>query len=184
MNNVRPASYAPATGADGQLMYVQHPQSNLNNFDTVRSYGSAADELELYVPPPPDFLQNLNNQQQQGMPPLANGPVVPMGHHHYGPAASPRRVVMMESAGGAEAAGEHVQHPAAAMMAAGVPAMVVRRAPQQQHAGQHLQGGGRPSWIVNDLDSIKGSYYDSQKIQNGEKSSFLIYHNFFFLFFF
>ncbi|CAG0921142.1 unnamed protein product [Notodromas monacha] len=76
-SSLRPASYAPAT-TDSNL-YNQ--QSNLNNFDTVRSYGSAADELEMYVPPPPDFLQNLNNHGPNGSSVIGICP---------GPSCSPR----------------------------------------------------------------------------------------------
>ncbi|KAK6637236.1 hypothetical protein RUM44_007650 [Polyplax serrata] len=52
----RPASYtATSTDPTGHLGLVQTP---LNNLDTLRSYGSAGDELECELPP--DYVKNLN----------------------------------------------------------------------------------------------------------------------------
>lgn len=48
----RPASCAGAGGGGGG-----EPGALLNNMDTLRSYGSAGDELEGI---PPDYLRNLN----------------------------------------------------------------------------------------------------------------------------
>nr|XP_018896045.1 PREDICTED: fat-like cadherin-related tumor suppressor homolog isoform X2 [Bemisia tabaci] len=50
---VRPASYVATTHNDVHILARQ-----LNNLDTLRSYGSAGDELETV---PPDYLRNLNN---------------------------------------------------------------------------------------------------------------------------
>ncbi|XP_074651233.1 protocadherin Fat 1-like [Tubulanus polymorphus] len=63
----RPLSYAPG-GAN-------EPMNPLNNFDMIRNYGSAADELEninsaIYTP---EFLQNLQK----------NSNVAPSQHHGY-----------------------------------------------------------------------------------------------------
>lgn len=49
----RPASYTGAT--NHEILYTAVTQ--LNNLDTLRSYGSAGDELEM----PPDYLRNLNH---------------------------------------------------------------------------------------------------------------------------
>ncbi|KAI5732884.1 hypothetical protein M8J76_005324 [Diaphorina citri] len=51
--HTRPASYTGATNND--ILYSAVTQ--LNNLDTLRSYGSAGDELEM----PPDYLRNLNH---------------------------------------------------------------------------------------------------------------------------
>ncbi|KAL1459777.1 hypothetical protein WDU94_011731, partial [Cyamophila willieti] len=51
--HTRPASYTGATNND--ILYSAVTQ--LNNLDTLRSYGSAGDELEI----PPDYLRNLNH---------------------------------------------------------------------------------------------------------------------------
>lgn len=51
--HTRPASYTGATNNDIHYTAV----TQLNNLDTLRSYGSAGDELEM----PPDYLRNLNH---------------------------------------------------------------------------------------------------------------------------
>lgn len=49
----RPVSFTPSTH------HEQYIAATLNNLDTMRSYGSAGDELENV---PPDYLRNLNRQ--------------------------------------------------------------------------------------------------------------------------
>nr|CAD7395413.1 unnamed protein product [Timema poppensis] len=49
----RPASYTPSSNNET----APYPVGVLNNLDTLRSYGSAGDELENV---PPDYLRNLN----------------------------------------------------------------------------------------------------------------------------
>ncbi|GLH14886.1 Fat-like cadherin-related tumor suppressor homolog [Gryllus bimaculatus] len=51
----RPASYTPSS--NNEPAPYNHPAAMLNNLDTLRSYGSAGDELENV---PPDYLRNLN----------------------------------------------------------------------------------------------------------------------------
>lgn len=51
----RPASYTPSS--NNEPSSYNHPAAVLNNLDTLRSYGSAGDELENV---PPDYLRNLN----------------------------------------------------------------------------------------------------------------------------
>lgn len=50
----RPTSYTPSSN---EPIYNYNPAVVLNNLDTLRSYGSAGDELENV---PPDYLRNLN----------------------------------------------------------------------------------------------------------------------------
>ncbi|XP_024879658.1 fat-like cadherin-related tumor suppressor homolog isoform X4 [Temnothorax curvispinosus] len=52
----RPASYTPSSNNE-PATYGNTAAVALNNLDTLRSYGSAGDELENF---PPDYLRNLN----------------------------------------------------------------------------------------------------------------------------
>lgn len=52
----RPASYTPSSNNE-QVLLSSAAAVALNNLDTLRSYGSAGDELENF---PPDYLRNLN----------------------------------------------------------------------------------------------------------------------------
>ncbi|XP_076767085.1 FAT atypical cadherin kugelei isoform X6 [Xylocopa sonorina] len=52
----RPASYTPSSNNE-PAAYSNSAAVALNNLDTLRSYGSAGDELENF---PPDYLRNLN----------------------------------------------------------------------------------------------------------------------------
>lgn len=52
----RPASYTPSSNNE-PANYGTAAAVALNNLDTLRSYGSAGDELENF---PPDYLRNLN----------------------------------------------------------------------------------------------------------------------------
>ncbi|XP_076387964.1 FAT atypical cadherin kugelei isoform X3 [Megachile rotundata] len=52
----RPASYTPSSNNE-PAPYSNSAAVALNNLDTLRSYGSAGDELENF---PPDYLRNLN----------------------------------------------------------------------------------------------------------------------------
>ncbi|XP_014600494.1 PREDICTED: fat-like cadherin-related tumor suppressor homolog isoform X3 [Polistes canadensis] len=52
----RPASYTPSSNNE-PTAYGNTAAVALNNLDTLRSYGSAGDELENF---PPDYLRNLN----------------------------------------------------------------------------------------------------------------------------
>ncbi|XP_076646629.1 FAT atypical cadherin kugelei isoform X7 [Halictus rubicundus] len=52
----RPASYTPSSNNE-PAAYGNSAAVALNNLDTLRSYGSAGDELENF---PPDYLRNLN----------------------------------------------------------------------------------------------------------------------------
>ncbi|XP_044007072.1 fat-like cadherin-related tumor suppressor homolog isoform X2 [Aphidius gifuensis] len=52
----RPASYTPSSNNE-PMSYGNSAAVALNNLDTLRSYGSAGDELENF---PPDYLRNLN----------------------------------------------------------------------------------------------------------------------------
>lgn len=52
----RPASYTPSSNNE-PTPYSHSAAAVLNNLDTLRSYGSAGDELENV---PPDYLRNLN----------------------------------------------------------------------------------------------------------------------------
>lgn len=52
----RPASYTPSSNNE-PVAYGNSAAVALNNLDTLRSYGSAGDELENF---PPDYLRNLN----------------------------------------------------------------------------------------------------------------------------
>lgn len=52
----RPASYTPSSNNE-PATYGNSAAVALNNLDTLRSYGSAGDELENF---PPDYLRNLN----------------------------------------------------------------------------------------------------------------------------
>ncbi|XP_066149601.1 fat-like cadherin-related tumor suppressor homolog isoform X2 [Euwallacea fornicatus] len=57
----RPVSYTPSSHTDG--IYNNNATTlMLNNLDTLRSYGSAGDELEIA----PDYGKNLNRNTQQG----------------------------------------------------------------------------------------------------------------------
>ena len=60
----RPASYTPSTADSVNTLA-------LNNFDSVRNYGSAADELEniadIRYPELPEFLQNLNVDKKSSL---------------------------------------------------------------------------------------------------------------------
>lgn len=59
----RPVSYTPSSQIDPQ--YNCNPVILYNNLDTLRSYGSAGDELENV---PPDYVKNLNrNTVQSGL---------------------------------------------------------------------------------------------------------------------
>lgn len=59
--NSRPLSYTPSSQhADG--LYNCPPAIVFNNLDTLRSYGSAGDELESV---PPDYARNLNRNNVQ-----------------------------------------------------------------------------------------------------------------------
>ncbi|XP_023314181.1 fat-like cadherin-related tumor suppressor homolog isoform X1 [Trichogramma pretiosum] len=55
----RPASYTPSSNNEQQVLLgcTSAAAVALNNLDTLRSYGSAGDELENF---PPDYLRNLN----------------------------------------------------------------------------------------------------------------------------
>ncbi|XP_014210543.1 fat-like cadherin-related tumor suppressor homolog [Copidosoma floridanum] len=54
----RPVSYTPLTNNEQVLLGCSSSAAvALNNLDTLRSYGSAGDELENF---PPDYLRNLN----------------------------------------------------------------------------------------------------------------------------
>ena len=56
----RPVSYTPSSNNEQQQVLLGCTNSAavaLNNLDTLRSYGSAGDELENF---PPDYLRNLN----------------------------------------------------------------------------------------------------------------------------
>ncbi|XP_046394541.1 fat-like cadherin-related tumor suppressor homolog isoform X2 [Ischnura elegans] len=64
----RPASYTPS-GANDPTTAAAVAFTTLNNLDTLRSYGSAGDELESTVPP--DYLRNLNHSHTRGG--LSNG---------------------------------------------------------------------------------------------------------------
>jgi len=52
----RPASYTPSSNNE-PTPYSHSAAAVLNNLDTLRSYGSAGDELENV---PPDYVRNLN----------------------------------------------------------------------------------------------------------------------------
>nr|XP_042897100.1 fat-like cadherin-related tumor suppressor homolog isoform X1 [Parasteatoda tepidariorum] len=56
----RPASYTPST---------QDSVNALNNFDTVRSYGSAADDLENFPRQSNDYVQNISKPSITGVIP-------------------------------------------------------------------------------------------------------------------
>ncbi|KAJ8953022.1 hypothetical protein NQ318_015384 [Aromia moschata] len=57
----RPVSYTPSSQNDP--IYNCNATVMLNNLDTLRSYGSAGDELENV---PPDYVRNLNRSTPQG----------------------------------------------------------------------------------------------------------------------
>lgn len=58
----RPLSYTPSSQND-PLYNCNNATMMLNNLDTLRSYGSAGDELENV---PPDYVRNLNRNTPQG----------------------------------------------------------------------------------------------------------------------
>ncbi|XP_044594516.1 fat-like cadherin-related tumor suppressor homolog isoform X4 [Cotesia glomerata] len=62
----RPASYTPSS--NNEPSYGTTAAVALNNLDTLRSYGSAGDELENF---PPDYLRNLNRSTPVPNPTLA-----------------------------------------------------------------------------------------------------------------
>ncbi|XP_011501552.1 PREDICTED: fat-like cadherin-related tumor suppressor homolog [Ceratosolen solmsi marchali] len=59
----RPASYTPSSNNEQVLLGCSSAAVALNNLDTLRSYGSAGDELENF---PPDYLRNLNRSTAAG----------------------------------------------------------------------------------------------------------------------
>ncbi|XP_058804510.1 fat-like cadherin-related tumor suppressor homolog isoform X2 [Phymastichus coffea] len=61
----RPASYTPSSNNE-QVLLSSAAAVALNNLDTLRSYGSAGDELENF---PPDYLRNLNRNTVLTQPP-------------------------------------------------------------------------------------------------------------------
>lgn len=63
---MRPVSYSAATSNND--LYVTATQ--LNNLDTLRSYGSAGDELENV---PPDYVRNLNRAPNITKHKITNG---------------------------------------------------------------------------------------------------------------
>lgn len=69
----RPASYTPSSNNE-PIAYSNTAAVALNNLDTLRSYGSAGDELENF---PPDYLRNLNRSTP--VPPPSLGHSNPMG---------------------------------------------------------------------------------------------------------
>ncbi|XP_063239987.1 LOW QUALITY PROTEIN: fat-like cadherin-related tumor suppressor homolog [Bacillus rossius redtenbacheri] len=75
----RPASYTPSSNNEP-------PPCLLNNLDTLRSYGSAGDELEGVVPP--DYLRNLNRNAGASAAAVASGGVAAWpdlaGHNQLG----------------------------------------------------------------------------------------------------
>ncbi|XP_034945358.1 fat-like cadherin-related tumor suppressor homolog isoform X2 [Chelonus insularis] len=62
----RPASYTPSS--NNEPTYGTSAAVALNNLDTLRSYGSAGDELENF---PPDYLRNLNRSTPVPNPTLS-----------------------------------------------------------------------------------------------------------------
>ncbi|XP_076257504.1 FAT atypical cadherin kugelei isoform X3 [Rhynchophorus ferrugineus] len=58
----RPVSYTPSSQNEGTYA-CNNATIMLNNLDTLRSYGSAGDELENV---PPDYVRNLNRSTPQG----------------------------------------------------------------------------------------------------------------------
>ncbi|XP_046748553.1 fat-like cadherin-related tumor suppressor homolog isoform X2 [Diprion similis] len=64
----RPASYTPSSNNE-PAPYSNSAAVALNNLDTLRSYGSAGDELENF---PPDYLRNLNRSTPLPPPSLSN----------------------------------------------------------------------------------------------------------------
>ncbi|XP_048512093.1 fat-like cadherin-related tumor suppressor homolog isoform X4 [Athalia rosae] len=64
----RPASYTPSSNNE-PAPYSNSAALALNNLDTLRSYGSAGDELENF---PPDYLRNLNRSTPLPPPTLTN----------------------------------------------------------------------------------------------------------------
>ncbi|XP_054014590.1 fat-like cadherin-related tumor suppressor homolog isoform X2 [Hylaeus anthracinus] len=63
----RPASYTPSSNNE-PAAYSNSAAVALNNLDTLRSYGSAGDELENF---PPDYLRNLNRSTPVPPPSLS-----------------------------------------------------------------------------------------------------------------
>ncbi|XP_030767379.1 fat-like cadherin-related tumor suppressor homolog isoform X3 [Sitophilus oryzae] len=58
----RPVSYTPSSQNEGTYV-CNNTTMMFNNLDTLRSYGSAGDELENV---PPDYVRNLNRSAPQG----------------------------------------------------------------------------------------------------------------------
>ncbi|KAJ8667841.1 hypothetical protein QAD02_009504, partial [Eretmocerus hayati] len=63
----RPASYTPSSNNEQTVLLSCNSAAAvaLNNLDTLRSYGSAGDELENF---PPDYLRNLNRNNSGALP--------------------------------------------------------------------------------------------------------------------
>lgn len=74
----RPASYTPSSNNE-PVAYSNTAAVALNNLDTLRSYGSAGDELEII---PPDYLRNLNRRTP--VPPPSLGHSIPVGGNSAG----------------------------------------------------------------------------------------------------
>lgn len=74
----RPASYTPSSNNE-PVAYSNTAAVALNNLDTLRSYGSAGDELEII---PPDYLRNLNRRTP--VPPPSLGHSIPVGGNNAG----------------------------------------------------------------------------------------------------
>ncbi|XP_046644672.1 fat-like cadherin-related tumor suppressor homolog isoform X5 [Daphnia pulicaria] len=130
----RPASYTPSVSEPTYLP--------LNNLDTIRSYGSAADELETYP--------------MLGMPPYNGNGMGSVGGHNnpdYHPNLNRPAVVGMASNGGSVMSGGGCLSSPPLLM----PALDALSDSDSVH---------KPRW--SDLESnLKGSYYEAAKIHNG-----------------
>jgi protocadherin Fat 1/2/3 len=130
----RPASYTPSVSEPTYLP--------LNNLDTIRSYGSAADELETYP--------------MLGMPPYNGNGMGSVGGHNnpdYHPNLNRPAVIGMASNGGSVMSGGGCLSSPPLLM----PALDALSDSDSVH---------KPRW--SDLESnLKGSYYEAAKIHNG-----------------
>ena len=127
----RPASYTPSAN---EPSYIP-----LNNLDTIRSYGSAADDLEAYpmLGLPSSSMYPHSNNSADYHPNL--------NHHHHQQRPAP----LLSNSGHTNAAG-----------GAQSPTMAIHESLSDSDSLR------KPCW--SDLESnLKGSYYESAKIHNG-----------------